>query len=292
MNDQVPQKADPEKAQELLSRLTKLKDIIACPKCKSRISIAPETLSCSKCGALYPVQNGIPLLAVQGSTETWSTEAEANTSKSYQQNYQNIDCAEEYNVHYERHLFKRMSTKREYALLNRLLGSQPHCKTILDLPSGGGRLSAQIASHTDLLIEADIALGQVQYGSRKPVLTTPQAWITASAFHIPFDDNSIDGVVSCRLCHHLPTAMERERLISELIRVSKRFVIMTFFDHHSLKNTLSRIRLPFNGKPGKMTMTIKRVQELARENNARLTACPMLAALSSGHRYALIVKDN
>lgn len=65
---------------------------------------------------------------------------------------------------YCQRLSKRWITRREYALLRRLLASQPHCTTLLDLPSGGGRLSRQIAEYTDLLIEADIALGQVQYG--------------------------------------------------------------------------------------------------------------------------------
>jgi hypothetical protein len=75
-----------------------------------------------------------------------------------------IKEAAKYNEMYARRWSKRWITRREYALLRRLLASQPHCATLLDLPSGGGRLSPQIAEYTDLLIEADIALGQVQYG--------------------------------------------------------------------------------------------------------------------------------
>jgi hypothetical protein len=52
---------------------------------------------------------------------------------------------------------KRWITRREYTLLERLLASQPRCQSLLDLPSGGGRLSPQIAQYTDLLIESDIA---------------------------------------------------------------------------------------------------------------------------------------
>ena len=47
--------------------------------------------------------------------------------------------------------------------------------------------------------------------------------------------------------------------------MAKRFVIMTFFDHHSLKNLIRRIRRPFNKKPPKMTMTVDEVAKLAKE---------------------------
>ena len=80
--------------------------------------------------------------------------------------------------------------------------------------------------------------------------------MTASAFHIPFKDNSVDAVVCCRLCHHLPNAEQRERLIDELLRVARRFVIMTFFDHHSVKNLLRRARNQLRSQPPKRTMTI------------------------------------
>ena len=69
------------------------------------------------------------------------------------------------------------------------------------------------------------------------------------------------------------------------------FVIVTYFDTHSLKNLTHRMRHPFRDKPPKLTMTTARVEELARECGGRLVAAPALFSISSGHRYALIVKD-
>jgi ubiquinone/menaquinone biosynthesis C-methylase UbiE len=114
--------------------------------------------------------------------------------------------------------------------------------------------------------------------------------MTASAFHIPLRDESVDATVCVRLCHHLPTSAERERLLRELLRVSRRFVIMTYFDFHSVKNALRRLRRPFTGKPPKMTMKTSRVAELAKEGGAELVACPAVSLLGSGHRYAMMVK--
>lgn len=274
------------------AHLEPVADLLCCPVSGSPLRWADGHLVAESGGATYPMVEGVPLLAVEGSVAGWSPGVKlAEDSTEYQQAYREVEEAESYNREYRQKLFKRWSTAGEYRLLDRLLGSQGHSEVLLDLPSGGGRLSPRIAAHADLLLEADIGLGQVLYGRRQPPLATPQIWMTASAFHIPLRDASVDGAVCCRLCHHLPSAEERERLIGELLRVSRRFVIMTFFDYHSLKNRLRRLRAPFNRKPPKLTMTVERVRQLAEVNGARLEACPMLSPTSSGHRYALLVKD-
>lgn len=272
--------------------LQQLAPLLRCPACTGQLSVDDVRIRCDSCNELYPVHDGVPMLARKGTAESWNTGVEQeDDSSDYQREYEEIAEAELYNRAYQDEMLKRWSTSREFRLLERLLSSQGHNKLLLDLPCGGGRLSPGIGPHTDLLIEADIAVGQVLYGKRHSNLETPQFWMTASAFHIPFRDNSVDGVVCCRLCHHLPTPEERERLVTELLRVSRRFVIMTFFDFYSLKNWLRRARRPFNKKPPKLTMTVRRVRELAEANGARLVQYPMLAPTSSGHRYALMVKD-
>ena len=273
--------------------LRPVEHLLCCPACGASLAVGSDELRCAGCDAVYPIRDGVPLLAREGTVENWEPGSEFDEdSTGYQQAYQEVDEAEYYNRAYQDQLLKRWSTNREFRLLDRLLSSQGHSSLLLDIPSGGGRLSPRMAPYTDHLIEADIAVGQVLYGRRHSQLETPQIWMTASAFHIPFRDNSVDGSVCCRLNHHLPTPAERERLIEELLRVSRRFVIMTFFDYYSLKNWLRRARRPFNRKPPKMTMTVRRVRELAEANGARLVEYPMLAPTSSGHRYALMVKDS
>jgi hypothetical protein len=148
-----------------------------------------------------------------------------------------------------------------------------------------------MARYTDLLIEADVALGQLRYGRAHGRVSTPQVWMSASGFHIPLRDASVEGTVCVRLNHHLPTEAERERLVRELLRVSKRFLIMSFFDYYSLKNSLRRLRRPFNLKPPKSTMKVAELERLAQDCSARLVECPALFPIGSGHRYALMVKD-
>ena len=187
---------------------------------------------------------------------------------------------------YEVRALKRLSTQRERHLIAKLLRAQGRVGTLLELPCGGGRLSPSFAPWTELLVQADTGWGQLLHANRRPTLPVPRVLLAASGFHVPFRDGSLDGVACVRLSHHLPTVEERHRLLRELLRVAHRYVLMTFFDHHSLKNRLrQRTR-----KPPKMTMTVDEVSSIAREHGAELVAAPMLSWVGSGHRYALMVK--
>lgn len=271
--------------------LADIQELLACPKCRGTLERQTESLVCQACESIFPIRDGVPMLAMLDDAESKSSTHQGPTRESYQQEYQQLDAAADYNLKYQQQVLKRWSTWREYQLLNRLLSSQPRSRTLLELPCGGGRLSPAMARYADLMIEADVALGQVQYGRTNRRSETPQLWMTASALRIPFRDASVDSVVCVRLCHHLPQPKERNRLVSELLRVARRFVVMTFFDYHSLKNRLHRARRRFHQKRLKYTMTQQEVRAIAAQHGARLAACPALSWIGSGHRYALLVKS-
>lgn len=271
--------------------LVNIQDLLACPKCRGIFERNVDSLVCQACGSVFPILDGVPMLAVLDEAETKPFTHKGPTRESYQQEYQQFDAAAGYNLKYKQHALKRWSTRREFHLLYRLLSSQPRSRTLLELPCGGGRLSSAMAKFTDLLIEADVAMGQVQYSQQHSLMETAQIWMTASALHIPFRDAVVDGVVCIRLCHHLHKPEEREQLVVELLRVARRFVIVTFFDYHSLKNIIRRVRQPLHRKRPKYTMTVGEIDNIARRHNARLEAYPRLSWIGSGHRYALLVKS-
>ncbi len=271
--------------------ISAIANILACPTCSSALILDDNAIHCAGCGTRYGVDDGVALLAIRGTSGTWGAPQESAQSDDYQAEFQIIERAAAYNHGYQRHAHKRFGTRHEWRLIRRHLEKVGHSRVILELPCGGGRITPAFASAADFVIEADIAIGQLRYGLATSKVTTPRAWMTASVFHIPLRDNSVDGTICIRLAHHLPTAAERDRLFQELLRVSKRFVIVTYFDHYSLKNLTRRMRHPFNRKPPKLTMTTDRVAELARAGGARLVAAPPLNRIVSGHRFALIVKD-
>ena len=269
----------------------RIAEILICPDCGGTLRLAPEELTCLSCSAAYPIRGGVLHLARYVTLQGDVAPEDPRTSEKYQRQYADEGRATEYNALYREKLTKRLSTQREYRLLTELLASQPRSQRLLDLPCGGGRLSPALAPYTELLLEADIGAGQVLHAKKHSQIEVPQVWMTASGFRIPLRDASVDGTVCCRLSHHLPQPAERERLVSELLRVSKRFVIMTYFDHSSLKNLGRRLRAPFDHKPPKCTMTRGRIAELAAQGGARLVACPWLSRIGSGHRFALMVKQ-
>jgi SAM-dependent methyltransferase len=264
--------------------------LLACPRCGAGIEADEGALRCDGCDAGYPIEDGIVMLARSG-VSGLTMDPSGETSEHYQSWYREVDDAARYNLAYRQRVFKRWSTRRELRLIRQLLAAQGAVATLLDLPCGGGRLVPALQPHAETLIHADIARGQLEWARSHCRPTREPIWMTASAFHIPFRDEAVDAVVSCRLSHHLPSRAERERLVSELLRVARSHVVMSFFDHRSFKNLLRRLRQPLNGKPAKITMRIEEIARLAESHGARLVAAPPLSRLFSGHRYALMVKE-
>ena len=102
---------------------------------------------------------------------------------------------------------------------------------------------------------------------------TPQVWLRASSFKVSLADKSVDGVVCIRLCHHLYSLDEVEKLIAEMLRVAQSFVIMSFSNANSLKNIYRRIR----GIPIPNRFAKSEIPRLAERYGARLVSCPAMA---------------
>ena len=271
--------------------ISSVEKLLACPNCRDPLSVGPDWIRCEGCDARYPVQDGIALLALRGGSETWGAPQDSEQGTAYQEEFQDVDRAAAYNLQFRRKPLKLGVTPRESHLIRRYLRRVGRSRAILEIPCGGGRLTPALADSTDLVIEADVAIGQVRYGRQASRVGVPRVWMTASAFHIPLRDASVDGAVCVRLSHHLPTAAERERLFAELVRVSRRFAIVTYFDRNSLKHLTWRLRHPFSRKARKPALTASEVAELARAQGARLVSTAPLSRFGSGHRYALLVKD-
>jgi cyclopropane fatty-acyl-phospholipid synthase-like methyltransferase len=106
------------------------------------------------CDAPYSIHDGIALFLRLDTMDADNKKAADQTSEAYQQNYQKEQDAAAYNAKYRDRWSKRLSTWREFGLLDRMLSNQGRCKVLLDLPCGGGRLSLPMARHADLLLEA------------------------------------------------------------------------------------------------------------------------------------------
>ena len=203
--------------------------------------------------------------------------------------YQSKAGADSYNVKYEEEAIKRLSDKRERKLLQRIFGVVGSHDRVLDLPSGTGRLFRTIQPFGRRWVETDVSREMLKLARENLAEWKPHL-VQASAFHIPYKTGSFDCVFSARLTHHIPESAERDRFIRELGRVSRDWVVMTFFHTWSVKNILRRIRRLWNRKRPKITMTTGELRDVARTAGLELIQTFPLARLFSGHHYAILRK--
>jgi SAM-dependent methyltransferase len=125
---------------------------------------------------------------------------------------------------------RQRDPRRVAALLARHLGAG-EAAWILDAPCGTGRLRAALAPHGRALgldaSPAMLAEARARAGSGAPL-------VAGDVLRLPFRDASFEAVVCCRLLHHLEHDADFERALGELVRVSRRLVIASFWDADSL----------------------------------------------------------
>ncbi len=208
----------------------------------------------------------------------------------YSENLRRADQAASYNTKYEREFHKRLSDSREKRLLGEILETIGRQPTLLDVPCGAGRLSGVLSRYADRVFEVDYSLemaklcrtNAAQHGY-EPILAN------ASALQLPFPARSFDLVVSIRLSHHFPAREERLQHIEELLRVSRRFVLVTFFGTESLKNRLRRLKIKLGSKKrGKYTLHHDEVRATAAAAGFDFVRSWPLAHFFSGHYFALL----
>ena len=201
--------------------------------------------------------------------------------------YKSREGAASYNTKYEREWHKRITTKREYKVIDRCLRITGPQDLVLDLPCGCGRLFGALHPHARRHVEMDVSLEMLKF-ARQNLAEWKPGLAEASAFHIPLKDGAVDLAFSARLFHHVPDPEERRQYIRELCRVSRKWVVMTFFHTWSLKNILRVLRRPFNKKKPKVTMTTGELREVARTAGYEVVTTIPLFRLASGHHYAVL----
>ncbi|MBM4063143.1 MAG: methyltransferase domain-containing protein [Planctomycetes bacterium] len=217
------------------------------------------------------------------------TDLQAPMQRSKLQNYNSPRGAEAYKADYRDKLHRRLSDKRERALLVRFLAEIGPVETILDLPCGHGRLSDLLGRHCRTLVEADwsftmVSLNRGDHGDRG------RRYCRASALEIPLPDRSVDVAVSFRLSHHLESQQLRERHLQELFRVARTAVVVTWFSATSLKNLLRELRVRLFGKARKNVLRNDRVREIAAACGFAQRRAQPLFRVGSGHVLGLFVR--
>lgn len=126
-----------------------------------------------------------------------------------------------------RSLDQRWVNWREQRIVTQLLtAGQLAGGSLLDIPCGYGRFAGACARLGITSIGADLRLDMVRLAAEQHA---GGRWVRASIFELPFADAAFDGVLCIRLLHHRYSFAERQRMLRELARVTRRSLLVSFY---------------------------------------------------------------
>jgi ubiquinone/menaquinone biosynthesis C-methylase UbiE len=145
---------------------------------------------------------------------------------------------------------------REQVALAQLLTSVPRVDTALDIPCGTGRLSSILAEAARQIILADGSSAMLEV-AREDHPQLNARYLLSCAEKIDLPDNSVEIVFCHRLFHHLRQRTPRNKILAELVRVSGRFVIISYFPasfRTRFRWFLRRLLVQDDGEAGPLSM--------------------------------------
>ena len=170
---------------------------------------------------------------------------------------------------------------REQRIVARLL---TQCRLasglLLDVPCGYGRFTPLFAHLGIAAIGADMSRDMLHLAVENHASHGRGRWLCANILDLPFADGTFDGALCIRLLHHRYSDAERQCILRELARVSRRFVLISFYRRTSL-HALTR-RWPGSRRRLGM-MTVPQLQALAQASGLQIQRAYSLHA-SAMHR--------
>jgi ubiquinone/menaquinone biosynthesis C-methylase UbiE len=125
------------------------------------------------------------------------------------------------------------------------LGVQAYC---LDVPCGAGRFLDDLRSHSSHLLEMDLAPGMLQFNKDQynklygDSGSDSTAFVRGDAEWLPISSSSVDVVFCMRLFHHLDTSRLRVNILKEFARVTRQWVILSFYHYYCFKHLKKILR--------------------------------------------------
>ena len=209
--------------------------------------------------------------------------------------YNSPGGAASYATKFTRRWTERIGNWHEQRLLRKLLSRISRGERFawaLDLPCGYGRLYPQIRRFARRVLEADWSAPLLDVARKRQAETSnglpADGYVRATALSLPFADRTFDLVLSVRLSHHIRDRAERIAHIRELLRVSRGYVLFTYFDQDSWKNRMRELRRRFQPKRAKWALRRAEVRSVCRQAGFDEVGSFPLVRVLSGHRYEVV----
>jgi len=160
--------------------------------------------------------------------------------------------------------------------------------SLLDVPCGYGRFTALFARLGIIATGVDINSDMVRLAREEQVPSGRGRWLHADIFALPFANATFDCTLSIRLLHHRFSNDERVRMLRELARVSRRFVLLSFY----LSTPLHNLARHWRGTRGRLSMmTPVQFHDLVQQSHLRIFQQRALWRFGHAQTFAVLMKD-
>jgi protein-S-isoprenylcysteine O-methyltransferase Ste14/SAM-dependent methyltransferase len=159
-------------------------------------------------------------------------------------------------------LYQQRNPRRHHAemqLLSRVFAQVP-LGSVLDIPSGGGRVGVLLAQHQYQVTCADYSPAMVDITRHTAAqvgvdIAVDQQDIEA----MTYADRAFDTIVCFRLFHHFPNRAIRARAVREMCRVARDRVVVSYFSPLAFSALERKARGTINGRQSKFTTSLNEV---------------------------------
>lgn len=161
--------------------------------------------------------------------------------------YQIGDVADRYDAERWTAGTRRWSNRRKFLAISKALALARRLggpvRTALDCPCGTGRILPLLAAEQLRVVGSDLSLEMMGQIRRKSLDASAalRGLVRCDAEGLPYRDNGFDVVLSIRFLFHLPTDVRR-RIVTEMARVSREWLILDYRHKYTLKYAIKRLQ--------------------------------------------------
>ncbi len=137
----------------------------------------------------------------------------------------------------------------EMKLVDRAFSLIPKTHRVLDLPCGGGRVTVHLGLQGYKMSSADLSDAMLAITRENVAKNGLKGTVEKQDIEkLTYPDEHFDSLISFRLFHHFPNPVIRQRAVSELCRVAKQFVAISYFSPASVTSVKRTIRSAMGGR--------------------------------------------
>lgn len=199
---------------------------------------------------------------------------------------------------YERKRYRGLDQKLVHAKEKRILQKimkkiADNSSWVLDIPCGYGRFSSLLLEKSLFLVSCDLSFFMVKKAREKNEdMGLPLGVVADGKLGLPFKRGSFDLLLSMRFFHHLHQREERKAVLEEFSRVTKEWLILSYYQINFLHLLQRKLRRGIKKSKTRIKMVSRREieKEFQEAGFKAVRIFPLFRGIHS-HHIALLKKS-